>query len=130
MARRRSEIGKAMDRVQPALDEFHRLSDEDKNVFLDMVDPLPDEVTQPTKPKKRTRKAGKSAKAQSLASAIKGTAGSDGVNIVPCDYHADGEAEACGQMESSGIHDPTMEYLNHHVYQPPPTAAASSAGGG
>src|SRR5689334_17466588 len=71
--RRRSKAMTTVDSIMPLVDRFNGLSDEDKLVFLDLIDPLPDEEeTKPTK--KRKRRAGKSPRASSLAQQIK-TAG-------------------------------------------------------
>jgi hypothetical protein len=115
VTRRRSEILKIVDGVQPMVDQFNELSDEDQRVFLDMVDPLPDEV-EPPAPKKRTRKkAGKSRRAASLAGQIGATPKVDSSAFICA--HRDEGGNHCMEPESSGIHDPAMGYRNHHDYE-------------
>lgn len=76
MPLRRSDTMRAVDAVQPLVEQFNALDDGDKLTFLDLVDPLPDKLTHSHKQKKSSKKSagggggGKSKHASSLGQQI------------------------------------------------------------
>lgn len=125
MARRRSETMSAIDVIMPLVDRFNELEQEDQRIFLDMVDPLPDEVEQPVpkKPKKRGRKAGsKSPRAASIAGQVSGTVRqlNGGVSRLRCAAIVDdnGGEMPCGEYADANVHH-LQTYPNYHEFVPP-----------
>lgn len=141
MRRRRSETMRAIDTVMPLVDQFNLLDEEDQRIFLDMVDPLPDEVEQkPTKkPKKKSTKVGgKSARAQGLSEAIRQnvqrrTPGSETVDdlsdltggFAACSYQWPGSGLKCDAAADSNIHHLTSA-TGYHEFLAPEQAAGVS----
>lgn len=122
MRKRRSELWKISDAVQPLVDQFMDLSEEQQAVFLDMVDPLPEEP-EPAKATKKTRKksnksASKSARGQSISSVIQRTAkvrvddGDDDDSLTLCQHEFD-NGGTCKRTSDHNIHHLQSDSLYH-----------------
>lgn len=126
MAKRRSDELAAVDEVMPLVDQFNALNDNQQAIFLDMVDPLPDEL--PTKPVKRkgNKKAEKSRRAASLAGAI---GGARPAADAACAFTYN-DGKVCGQGWPNAIHDPGAGYAGYHPFQSPQPATRQSSRSG
>lgn len=136
MRKRRSELWKISDAVQPLVDQFMDLSEEEQAVFLDMVDPLPEEPELEVKPAKKTRKksnkpASKSARGQSLSNVIQRTAkvrvDDDDEDGPRCTFIM-GDNVPCNDTEHSLVHKRDGGYLGYHEFQPAGKSSAPRAG--
>jgi hypothetical protein len=92
MPRRRSDVLTVIDEVQPLVNRYYELSEAHKAVFLDMVDPLPDEVGVPTKKPKRKR-----------------SSKSPAVGKLP-------RCANCNAWEINPIHDRTANHPDYHAF--------------
>ena len=125
--RRRSKTLTTVDTIMPLVVRFNELDDEDKLVFLDLIDPLPDEEeVKPTK--RRKRRAGKSPRASSLAQQIKSA------GLPKGDGEKAGEPKepicaACGNVEDYADHSqPSPHY--HPFVLPAQSARGRSSPNG
>lgn len=98
MTRRRSDELAAVDEVQPLVDMFNELEHGQRLIFLDLIDPLPEEPEPTTK--KKPKKAGKKS-----ASGIRCQA-----ELV--------SGATCSMTASHGIHDPEQasNYVESHEF--------------
>lgn len=127
--RRRSDELAAVDEVMPLVDKFNELNHNQQSIFLDMIDPLPDEL--PAKPtKKKTSRKDKSARAKSLAGAIGGTVANSAVALdgnryeVPARCVAPASDGPCGEYADANVHH--LESANgYHEFQPALAQVAS-----
>lgn len=143
MPLRRSDTMRAVDAVQPLVDQFNALDEGDKLTFLDLVDPLPDKLPHSHKQKKSSKKAvgggsGKSKRGESLAKQISGRAQSlaqppaaatTNDDDVRCAKMIGGEKglEPCEERADHNIHH-MMTHPGHHEFVAPPASSAAGAG--
>lgn len=107
MPLRRSDTMRAVDAVQPLVDQFNALDEGDKLTFLDLVDPLPDKLPRSHKQKKSSKKA--------AGGGGSGRSASKSLCVV------------CGHGEASARHsDNRLD--NYHPYQPPAGKSKRASG--
>ena len=103
--------------ITDVVQAFNTLTMDEQRIFLDLVDPQPDEEEeQPEKPKRKRKKTSKSPRASSIQQAITGTSTGRGAMVL-CDFEIDGKV--CHGEPGDGIHDHAMGYSGYHEFQVP-----------
>lgn len=105
---------------------FNTLTMDEQRIFLDLVDPQPDEEEeQPEKPKRKRKKTGKTPRASSIQQAIAGTGKPAPVLCAHVSDNGD-DPTTCHELQGNGVHDKNLGYVDYHEFQAP---LASAAGG-
>ena len=104
-------------------DKINKLTNEQRDILLDLVDPLPEPQAEQKAVAKKSRKPrGKSARASSLAEQIKTTAGKVQDKLPADDWRTPCAKEGCELTADSAIHDVNSGYLGAHPFVSPSTA--------
>jgi hypothetical protein len=111
--------------ITQLIELFHGLTPDQQALFLDQVDPQPNEEEKPAR-KARKRSAGKSRRASGMAAAINKNLQRQHQSAELCTHVSeDGDDPAtCGEPEGNGIHDPAMGYRDYHPFAAPAQSAA------
>lgn len=132
--RRRSETWTLIDEVQSLVEQFYALADEQRKVFLDTVDPLPNEPE--AKPVKKAKKKASKPRQVNVDSAAKRRRGLPALPEVNAQLNGSQRCTAtipdtdtvCEELQGSPVHDSAAGYIGYHLFQSPSNVV--SVGGG
>jgi hypothetical protein len=114
-------------------DRINKLSNEQRDILLDFVDPQPEpQAAQVATKKKRKPRSdsSKSQRASNMAVTLDKSRQQRETKTVRCIHEIDdnGGLMPCGDFEDSAIHDKSMGYEGYHEFVAPSVQAAGVSG--